>query len=56
MDSMGLGSIVSLHASAKANGSDLKLVNLSKRVRELFRVTNLLSVFEVYGENIIKMP
>jgi anti-anti-sigma factor len=56
LDSMGLGAIVSLYASAKAAGCDLKLINLSKRVREIFRVTNLLSVFEVYGEHIIKMP
>ncbi|MEO8048935.1 MAG: STAS domain-containing protein [Acidobacteriota bacterium] len=56
MDSMGLGAIVSLYASAKAAGCDLKLINLSQRVREIFRVTNLLSVFEVYGEHIIKMP
>jgi len=56
MDSMGLGAIVSLYASSKAAGCDLKLINLSKRVREIFRVTNLLSVFEVYGEHIIKMP
>jgi anti-sigma B factor antagonist len=56
LDSMGLGAIVSLYASAKAAGCELKLINLSKRVREIFRVTNLLSVFEVYGEHIIKMP
>src|ERR1700675_2538294 len=56
MDSMGLGAVVSLYASAKAAGCDLKLINLRKRVREIFRVTNLLSVFEVYGEHIIKMP
>jgi anti-sigma B factor antagonist len=56
LDSMGLGAIVSLYASAKAAGCDLKLINLTKRVREIFRVTNLLSVFEVYGEHIIKMP
>jgi len=56
MDSMGLGAVVSLYASAKAAGCDLKLINLSKRVKEIFRVTNLLSVFEVYGEHIIKMP
>ena len=53
---MGLGAIVSLYASAKAAGCELKLINLSKRVREIFRVTNLLSVFEVYGEHIVKMP
>jgi len=56
MDSMGLGAVVSLYASAKAAGCDLKLINLSKQVREIFRVTNLLSVFEVYGEHSIKMP
>jgi anti-sigma B factor antagonist len=56
MDSMGLGAIVSLYASAKAAGCDLKLINLSKRVREIFRVTNLLSVFEVYGEHMVKLP
>ena len=33
VDSMGLGSIVSLYVSAKAAGCDLKLINLSKRVR-----------------------
>jgi len=56
MDSLGLGAIVSLYVSSKAAGCDLQLINLSQRVREIFRVTNLLSVFEVYGEHIIKMP
>ncbi len=56
MDSMGLGTIVSLYVSAKAGGSKLILINLSQRVRELFRVTNVWSVLEVYGENIIRMP
>jgi anti-sigma B factor antagonist len=56
MDSMGLGSIVSLYVSAKAAGCDLKLINLSRRVREIFRVTNLLTVFEAYGEHSIIVP
>ena len=56
LDSMGLGAIVSLYASAKAAHCDLKLINLSQRVREIFRVTKLLSVFEEYGEHIVKMP
>jgi anti-sigma B factor antagonist len=56
MDSMGLGSIVSLYVSAKAAGCDLKLINLSKRVREIFRVTNLLTVFEVSGEHFVRIP
>ena len=56
MDSMGLGTIVSLYVSAKASGTKLILINLSPRVRDLFRITNVWSVLEVYGDNIIRMP
>jgi anti-sigma B factor antagonist len=56
MDSMGLGTILSLYVSAKSSGSTLILINLSARVRELFRITNVWSILEVYGENIIRMP
>jgi anti-sigma B factor antagonist len=56
MDSMGLGTIVGLYVSAKSSGCTLILINLSQRVRELFRITNVWSLFEVYGENIIRMP
>ena len=50
MDSMGLGSIVSLYASARAAGSRLELINLSKRIMQLLRMTNVLSLFEAAGE------
>ena len=56
MDSLGLGTIVGLYVSAKASGSTLILINLSQRVRELFRITNVWSILEVYGENIIRLP
>ena len=56
MDSLGLGTIVGLYVSAKASGTALILINLSPRVRDLFRITNVWSVLEVYGENIIRMP
>jgi len=56
MDSMGLGTVVSLYVSAKAAGCDLRLINLSKQVRQLLSVANLLSFFEVYGEHIVKIP
>ena len=56
MDSMGLGTIVSLYVSAKASGSQLILINLSPRIRDLFRITNVWSVLEVYGEHIIRLP
>jgi anti-sigma B factor antagonist len=50
MDSSGLGALVGLYISAKRAGKQLRLVNLSDRIKELLRVTNLLSVFEGYGE------
>lgn len=51
MDSMGLGTVVRLYVAAKSAGCDLKLINLGKRIRELLGMTNLLSVFEIIGEN-----
>jgi anti-sigma B factor antagonist len=56
MDSLGLGTIVALYVSAKASGTTLVLINLSPRVRDLFRITNVWSILEVYGENIMRMP
>ncbi len=56
MDSLGLGTVVSLYVSARAAGSNLELVNLSKRVRQLLSITNLLSLFEVCGEHTIRIP
>ena len=51
MDSMGLGTIAALYVSAKTAGCQLQLINLSPRVRELFSVTHLLSLFEACGES-----
>jgi len=56
MDSMGLGTVIRLYVSAKSSGCDLELIHLSKRIRELLGVTNLLSVFTICGEHTIRMP
>jgi len=45
VDSMGLGTLVTLYASAKRGGSCLELINLGKQVRELLGITHLLSLF-----------
>jgi len=44
MDSMGLGTIVRLYASAKSGGSCLVLINLGPSIKQLLGITNLLSV------------
>ena len=49
MDSVGLGTIASLYASARNAGRDLHVVNIGPRIREMFSVARLLSLFEDGG-------
>jgi anti-anti-sigma factor len=56
MDSMGLGAIAKLYVSTRSAGCRLELINLSKRIRELFSITNMISLFEVCGDNYIRIP
>ena len=56
MDSSGLGSIIGLYVSVKGAGGRLEVINLSARVRQLFSITNVLSLFEVCGEQNIRLP
>ena len=48
VDSAGLGQLVQTYATAKNRGGALKLLNVTKRLRDLFVVTKLLTVFETY--------
>ena len=41
MDSSGLGAIVWLYVSSKAAGSELRLIHLNRRLKELFSITRL---------------
>jgi anti-sigma B factor antagonist len=41
MDSSGLGALVGVWVSAKKGGSELKLISLGQRVKDLLRVTGL---------------
>jgi anti-sigma B factor antagonist len=55
VDSMGLGALVRLYASSRKVGCEFKLLHLSKQLRNLLKLTNLLSVFgqaEDHGINI----
>ncbi len=45
VDSTGLGTLVRLHASARKLGCEFKLLHLGKQLRNLLKITNLLSVF-----------
>jgi anti-sigma B factor antagonist len=56
MDSMGLGTIVSLYVSARSSGGRLELINLGQKIRLLFSMTNLLSIFEPAGDGNFRIP
>jgi anti-sigma B factor antagonist len=55
VDSMGLGTLVRLYVSSRQDGCEFKLLHLGKQLRNVLRMTNLLSVFsqaEDHGVNI----
>jgi anti-sigma B factor antagonist len=47
IDSSGLGELVCAFTSMRNQGGELKLLNLTKRVRSLLQITKLLTVFDV---------
>jgi len=52
----GLGTLVSLHNWADANGIQLKLMNPSKLFREMLELTGLTSVLQVSSlDDVIQM-
>lgn len=48
LDSAGLGELVVVHMWAKASGCSMKLAGANPRIRQLFELTNLISVFDVH--------
>ena len=48
VDSAGLGEIVRTFTTVKHQGGTLKLINLTKRIKDLLTITKLLTVFDTY--------
>ena len=53
IDSSGLGELVAAYTTAKSQGAELKLLNLSKKVHDLLQLTKLYTVFDVYDDETI---
>ena len=49
IDSSGIGALVSVHLAAGKAQSALELTNLQPRLRDLFELTRLMTVFENHG-------
>jgi anti-sigma B factor antagonist len=48
IDSTGVGALVGSFTTIRNQGGQMKLSNLSQRVRDILLVTKLLTVFDVY--------
>ena len=48
VDSAGLGEIVQAYATLTKSGGSLKLLNATKRIKDLLAITKLLTVFECH--------
>jgi anti-sigma B factor antagonist len=50
IDSSGIGELVSGFTSVTNSGGQLKLLNLTKRVKDLLQITKLYTVFDVHED------
>jgi anti-sigma B factor antagonist len=50
IDSSGIGELVSAFTSVSNTGGNLKLLHLTKRVKDLLQITKLYTVFEVFDD------
>lgn len=50
IDSSGVGELVSTYTTVINNGGKLKLLSLTKKIREVLAITKLLTVFEVFED------
>jgi anti-sigma B factor antagonist len=52
VDSTGIGELVSAYTSVRNAGGELKLLNLTREVHDLLRITKLCTVFDIEDDEI----
>jgi len=50
IDSSGLGELVSAYTTAKNQGAQVKLLSLTKKVKDVLQLTKLYTVFDIYDD------
>jgi anti-sigma B factor antagonist len=50
IDSSGIGELVSAFTAVKNRNGDLKMLHLTKKVRDLLQITKLFTVFDVFTD------
>ena len=53
IDSSGLGELITSHNSLRNRGGAVKLLNPTKRIRDLLQMTKLLGVFEIFEDETV---
>lgn len=50
MDSAGVGELVSVYTSVKNRGGELKLSCLTKKIKDLLQITQLMTIFDTFED------
>src|SRR5215469_5703154 len=50
IDSSGLGELESAYTTSKNQGANLKLLSLTKKVKDVLQLTKLYTVFDIYDD------
>ena len=50
IDSSGIGELISAFTSVRNQGGELKLLNLTKKIKDLLQITKLYTVFDVHDD------
>jgi anti-sigma B factor antagonist len=50
MDSSGIAELVAAQAAVKAEGGELKLLNLPPKIQDVLSVTQLITVFDIFDD------
>jgi anti-sigma B factor antagonist len=50
IDSSGIGVLMKCFVTSKRHGGAVKLVHLNTKIRDLFQITNVYTVFEVFSD------
>ena len=50
VDSSGLGLLLSIYATVRGQGGDVKLANIGDRVKDLLKMTKLTDVFQIFED------
>jgi anti-sigma B factor antagonist len=56
MDSSGIGAVVGAYVSARTAGCAFRVINMNRHVRELLKMTHLLTLFEATSPAPTKLP